>query len=75
MTEKEAEIAELEARLASARTELEAAQTEVYSAQSELKKLEPRLSFSPKLPTSVLLSIVGQLGKVLASIITIYGRV
>jgi len=27
----------------------------------ELKRLEPRLAFSPKLPTSVLLSIMGQL--------------
>jgi len=36
-------------RLATARTELEAAQTEVCSTQSELKKLEPWLSFSPKL--------------------------
>jgi hypothetical protein len=48
-----------------ARTELEAARAEVCSAQSELKKLEARLSFSPKLPTSVLLSILamGQLGR------------
>ena len=45
-----------EVRLAAAGTELEAAQTEVCSAQRELKKLEPRLSFSPKLPTSVLLT-------------------
>jgi len=43
---------------ACAATELEAAQSEVSSAQRELKKLEPRLSFSPKLPTSVLLSWV-----------------
>jgi hypothetical protein len=54
-TEKEREIAELEGRLAAARTELEAAQIVVRSAQRELKKLEPRLSFNPKLPTSVVL--------------------
>jgi len=48
-------------RLAVARAELEAARIEVGTTQGELKKLEPRLSFSPKLPTSVLLSIVGQL--------------
>jgi len=53
-----------ESRLAVSWTELEAAKAEVRSAQSELKNLEPRLSFfSPKLPTSVLLSILGQLGK------------
>jgi hypothetical protein len=46
-----------------ARTELEASKTELGSVQRELKDLEPRLSFSPKLPTSVLLSILGQLGK------------
>jgi len=48
-----------------ARTELEAARTDVCITQSELKALEPRrrLSFSPKLPTSVLLSILGKLGK------------
>ena len=47
-----------EARLAAARTELEAAETEVKTAETELtdaqhkfKELEPRLSFSPKLPT------------------------
>ena len=40
-----------EARLAVARTELEISKTEVHSAQKELKMLEPRLSFSPKLPT------------------------
>jgi len=32
-------------------------------SQKELKDLEPRLSFSPKLPTSVLLSILGQIWK------------
>jgi hypothetical protein len=46
----------LEARLAVARAELEAARTEVCSAQRELKKLEPRLSFNPQAPDSVLLS-------------------
>ena len=40
-----------EARLAVARTELEISKTEVHSAQKELKMLEPRLSFSHKLPT------------------------
>jgi len=35
----------------------------VCSVQRELKDLEPRLSFSPKLPASMLPSIVGQLGK------------
>jgi len=49
--------------LVAAREELAVAKTEAWSAQSELKKLEPRLSFPPKLPTSVLLSILGQLGK------------
>jgi len=39
-----------------ARTELEAARTDVCITQSELKALEPRLSASPKLPTSMLLS-------------------
>ena len=63
VTEKEREVAEHEARLAAARTELEAARAELGITQSELTKLEPRLSFSPKLPTSVLLSIVGQVGK------------
>ena len=51
-------VAEHEGRLAAARTELEATRAEVCSTQSELKALEPRLSFSPKLPTSVLLSIL-----------------
>jgi len=58
--QKEQEIAE--ARLAVAK-ELDAAQADVCSTQSELSKLEPRLSFSPKLPTPVMLSIMGQLGK------------
>ena len=59
VTEKEREVAEHDgARLATARSELEAAKTEVGITQRELKKLEPRLSFSPKLPTSVLLSIL-----------------
>ena len=49
--------------LAKLRAELEAARTVAGVTQCELKKLEPRFSFSPKLPTSVLLSIVGQLGK------------
>jgi len=51
------------ARLAVARTELDTAKTELSDAQHEFKELESRLSFSPKLPTSVLLSILGQLGK------------
>ena len=63
VTEKEHEIAEHEARFAVARTELETTRTELHDAQHEFKALEPRLSYSPKLPTSVLLSILGQLGK------------
>jgi len=58
-----AELAKHEARLAVARTELETTKTELSHAEHEFKALEPRLSFSPKLPTSVLLSILGQLGK------------
>ena len=44
-------VPEDRARLAAAGTELETTQTELKDAQRELKALEPRLSFSPKLPT------------------------
>jgi len=47
------------------KTELESTKTELSHAEHEFKALEPRLSFSPKLPTSVLLSILGQAGKIL----------
>jgi chaperonin GroEL (HSP60 family) len=67
VTEKEQESELEEARLAVAKKELEAARTEVCSTQSELKKLEPRLSFSPKLPTSLLLSILVSSERKLAS--------
>jgi hypothetical protein len=40
---------------------------EESSALKELKKLEPRLSFSPKLPTSVLLSNIVSSERKLAS--------
>ena len=63
VTEQEEEVIELEARLAVVRTELATTKTELCSVQKEFKELEPRLSFNPKLPTSVLLSILGQLGK------------
>ena len=52
----EAQIALHEAQVAEAKTRR-------AKTQADLKKLERRLSFSPKLPTSVLLSILGQLGK------------
>jgi len=51
VTAKERKVAEDETMLAASRAELEKS-----SALSELKNLEQRLSFSPKLPTSVLLS-------------------
>ena len=69
-TEKEREVAEHDgARLAAARAELESARAEVGITQSELKKLEPRLSFSPKLPTSLLLSILVSSERKLASVL------
>ena len=52
----EAQIALHEAQVAEAKTRR-------AKTQADLKKLERRLSFSPKLPTSVLLSILGQLRK------------
>jgi hypothetical protein len=64
----EEEVAELEGpRLAAARTELEATKTELKDVQKEFKELEPRLSFAPKLPTSVLLSITVSSERELAS--------
>jgi len=68
VTQKEEEVAELEGpRLAAARTELEATKTELKDVQKEFKALEPRLSFAPKLPTSVLLSITVSSERELAS--------
>jgi len=61
VTKKELLVAELEARLAPARAELETAKAELEVTQSEFTELQPRLSFS--LPTSVLLSILGLVGK------------
>jgi len=63
ITGKEEEIAQLEAQLTAAKQTLTEAQHRQTKTQLELKDLEPRLSFSPKLPTSVLLSILGQVGK------------
>ena len=67
IAEKEQRIAELKA---GNKAELKAEEAELAEAkhhravtQRKLKDLEPRLSVSPKLPTSVLLSILGQLGK------------
>jgi len=48
-----ARVAKHEVRAAAARAELETAKTALGSVQSKHKDLEPRLSFSPKLPTSV----------------------
>ena len=63
IAEKEGEIAQREAELKIAMQTLTEAKRRQSATQRELKDLEPRLSFSPKLPTSVLLSILGQLGK------------
>jgi len=46
---------------------LEATKTELKDVQKEFKELEPRLSFAPKLPTSVLLSITVSSERELAS--------
>jgi len=66
----EEDIAALEGQLAQIQMELDAARQRIpvlkheqTTAQRELKELEPRLFFAPKLPSCVLLSIVGQLGK------------
>jgi hypothetical protein len=62
-------VAEHEGRLAAARTELEATRAEVCSTQSELKALEPRLSFSPKLPTSAAVNPVSSERKLVSVLI------
>jgi len=59
----EEDVAALEAELDAARQRIPVLKCEQSEAQRELKELEPRLFFAPKLPSCVLLSIVGQLRK------------
>ena len=56
-------VTQLEAQLKTAKQTLNEVTCLQSNTQRELKDLESRLSFSPELPTSVLLSIEGQLGK------------
>ena len=58
-----AEAERLTAELGQFTVELAAAQSEESAVQRQLMALQPRLFFAPKLPTCVLLSIVGQVGK------------
>ena len=66
----EEERAKLEAELAANQHKLDAARQRIpflnreqSEAQRKLNELEPRLFFAPKLPACVLLSIVGQVGR------------